>query len=225
MIRPFTLVGVLAVAGAGLYNYQVKHAVSLLDRQLRDVHRQIEAARERTQVLRAEWALLNEPERLRAVAQRHLSLEPMMPAQFVRQSELARRLPAPVAFAGAPSLFAPPPTPEPTPAPAEVMASAAPPAPPVARAEPRAPDPVRAEPRPAEVRPVAAARPASPPAPPAAIRPALHVEPQPPARVAPPVPRPAVASSLGTSLPSLPPPVPIAPASAGTLPGAGPPGR
>ncbi len=48
MIRPLTLVSLLAAGGAGLYLYQVKHSVSLLDRELRDVRRQIEAARERT---------------------------------------------------------------------------------------------------------------------------------------------------------------------------------
>jgi hypothetical protein len=71
MIRPVTLVSLIAAAGAGLYLYQVKHSVSMLDRELRDVNRQTEVVRERTQILRAEWALLNEPDRLRQVAQRH----------------------------------------------------------------------------------------------------------------------------------------------------------
>lgn len=107
MIRPLTLVTLVAAAGAGLYLYQVKHSVSQLDRELREINRRTEQARERTQVLRAEWALLNEPERLRQVAQRHLPLEPMTPAQFVRLNEVERRLPAPRSFAGTPSLFAP----------------------------------------------------------------------------------------------------------------------
>ncbi len=37
MIRPLTLVSLIAAAGAGLYLYQVKHAVAELDRQLRDI--------------------------------------------------------------------------------------------------------------------------------------------------------------------------------------------
>uniref|UniRef100_UPI003B020C32 cell division protein FtsL n=1 Tax=Neoroseomonas rubea TaxID=2748666 RepID=UPI003B020C32 len=108
MIRPVTLLTLAAAAGAGLWLYQVKHSVSQLDRELREVNRRTEQARERTQVLRAEWALLNEPDRLRQVAQRHLPLEPMAPTQFVRPSEMERRLPPPRQFAGAPSLFAPP---------------------------------------------------------------------------------------------------------------------
>ncbi len=108
MIRPLTLIGLFVFAGAAGYLFQVKHTASVLERELRNTHRRTEAARERTQVLRAEWALLNEPERLRGVAQRHLALEPMTPQQFVRQADLARRLPPPMVFAGAPSLFAPP---------------------------------------------------------------------------------------------------------------------
>ena len=108
MIRPLTLVSLIVAAGAGLHLYQVKHSVSMLDRELREVNRQTEVVRERTQILRAEWALLNEPDRLRQVAQRHLALEPMAPAQFIREAELDRRLPAARAFAGPPSLFGPP---------------------------------------------------------------------------------------------------------------------
>ncbi|GGG16431.1 hypothetical protein GCM10010964_00930 [Caldovatus sediminis] len=135
MIRPLTLVSLLAAGGAGLYLYQVKHSVSLLDRELRDLHRRIEAVREHTRVLHAEWALLNEPERLRQVAERYLSdLVPMAPAQFVRPQDLERRLPQPVAFAGAPAPFGSPllampdaPAPGPEQAGAAVVVAAAPP--------------------------------------------------------------------------------------------------
>ena len=40
MIRPLTLVSLLVAAGAGLHLYQVKHSVSLLDRELREVNRE-----------------------------------------------------------------------------------------------------------------------------------------------------------------------------------------
>jgi hypothetical protein len=109
MIRPLTFLSLVAAAGAGLHLYSVKHEVSQLEKTLRETVRQTEAARERTAVLRAEWALLNEPERLRAAAVRNLPLEVMQTSQFVRPAEMDRRLPAAVAFAGAPSLFAPAP--------------------------------------------------------------------------------------------------------------------
>ena len=77
MIRPLTFLSLMAAAGAGLHLYGVKHEVSQLERTLRDTVKQTELARERTAVLRAEWALLNEPERLRAAATRNLPLDVM----------------------------------------------------------------------------------------------------------------------------------------------------
>jgi hypothetical protein len=177
MIRPLTLLSMVTAAGAGLYLYQVKHSVAQLDRELRTINRQTEQARERTQVLRAEWALLNEPDRLRQVAQRHLPLEAMTPAQFVRPADLERRLPPPRQFAGMPSLFAPmepagdgsataialataaPRTPAPAPA-VPVAAPAVPNAAPAAMAVAAAPTPDPAAP---------AAAPAIAPAPPPVV--------------------------------------------------------
>lgn len=206
MIRPVTLVSLIAAAGAGLYLYQVKHSVSMLDRELREVNRQTEVVRERTQILRAEWALLNEPDRLRQVAQRHLALEPMAPAQFIREAELERRLPNARPFAGPPSLFGP--VELPTKAPEAIMVPApvaAAPAPQVVASPAPAPRQAAVEPPPrvsVAVTPPPAPRPAPPPAPPR-VTPALHVAP-----AAPPPPA-IVASALGGVTGALPPPVPL----------------
>jgi hypothetical protein len=109
MIRPFTLLCFCAFAGIGAWLYQVKHQVAMKDRELVEIRRQTEQARQRLDILRAEWALLNEPGRLRQNATRVLSLEPMQPQHFARPADIERRLPAAQAFAGAPNLFAPPP--------------------------------------------------------------------------------------------------------------------
>jgi hypothetical protein len=135
MIRPFTLLCFCAFAGIGAWLYQVKHQVAMKDRELVEIRRQTEQARQRLDILRAEWALLNEPGRLRQNATRVLSLEPMQPQHFARPADIERRLPAAQAFAGAPNLFAPPPGAEP-PRGAEppVMLASAPAAARVARA-------------------------------------------------------------------------------------------
>jgi hypothetical protein len=137
MIRPFTILCFCAFAGAGAWLYQVKHQVATQDRELRGIWREIEQARDRTSILRAEWALLNEPDRLRQVVQRHLPLEAMQPQQFIRMPEMERRLPGAVAFAGAPNLFVPE-----TPAGPNIMMAAAQALAPVA-AHVAAPEPVR----------------------------------------------------------------------------------
>jgi hypothetical protein len=178
MIRPLTLLTLASAAGAGLYLYQVKHSVSQLDRELRGINRQTEQARERTQVLRAEWALLNEPDRLRQVAQRHLPLEAMTPTQFVRMAEMERRLPGARAFAGQPSLFAPTEPAGDGSATAIALAAAAPRERPAAMIAAVAPVTAPAGPAPA------AAPPQSASPPPAAAAPALAAV-EAPARAAP----------------------------------------
>ncbi len=154
MIRPFTILCFLAFAGAGAWLYHVKHQVAMKDRDLAAIRRETEGMRQRLDILRAEWALLNEPERLRQAAMRVVALEPMQPSHFARFSDLDRRLPAAIAFAGAPDLFAPPPgAPRET---APAMVAAAPTRTPPTAAVPQAP---------AQLAPSPAGRPAETPAP------------------------------------------------------------
>jgi hypothetical protein len=224
MMRPFTLLCFVAFAGAGAWLYQVKHAVTMKDRELVEIRRQTEAARQRIDVLRAEWALLNEPERLRQTAQRMLTLDAMQPQHFARPHDFERRLPPAVAFAGPPNIFAA--------APVQVAAAPASAATPAAEA----PAPQALAATVAAQRAEQASRPPRPPAPP---RPAARApEPAPilpvssPPAGPPPGPLPsrpprpaapetAIASALGAASgrPLLAPPVPISPAAAATLNG------
>jgi hypothetical protein len=95
MIRPFTCLCLVAAFGSGLYLYSEKHRTTMLDRQISAVINQTEAARARTGLLRAEWALLNEPGRLQDMANKYLALKPMAPTQFVALADLPAHLPAP----------------------------------------------------------------------------------------------------------------------------------
>ncbi len=103
MIRPLTCLCMLLAGGSGLYLYQEKHRTSLLDREITRTIHASEAAHERTGLLRAEWALLNEPGRLQDLADRFLALHAMSPSQFVSAGELASRLPAVAAPSAAPA--------------------------------------------------------------------------------------------------------------------------
>ena len=154
MIRPFTLVCALLAAGSGLYLYQTKHQAQLLDRQIRHVQDTTAALREHAGVLRADYALLNDPQRLADLAATHLpDLKPTQPAQWSTMAELHKRLP-PV---GAPNT---PPAPlEPDSAPA-------------AQTEPQPPAPSHAIM--AAAQPVAVAAPSTPATTPPAVRPAAH---------------------------------------------------
>lgn len=202
MIRPFTLLCFAAFAGAGAWLYQVKHQVAMQDRELVDIRRQTEQARQRLDILRAEWALVNEPDRLRQTASRVLSLDAMQPQHFVRATDLDRRLPGAIAFAGAPDLFALPPAAEPPRGPqAAVLLASAPIAPAARAAQQAAPSP--AAPQPAQA---PAIRVPEAPAPQALAAALAAQRAEQASRAAPPAPRPAPAPQVAA------PPRPVQPA-------------
>jgi hypothetical protein len=97
MIRLATLLW-FAIAGTmGYALYQLKHEVMSLEAELGHLNRQIVREQENIHVLRAEWAYTNQPQRLQALAQRHLDLAPMSPRQFGRLDNLPAHAVAPAA--------------------------------------------------------------------------------------------------------------------------------
>lgn len=105
MIRPLTCVCILLAGGSGLYLYQSKHQAQMLDREIARTLKATDVARDRIGVLRGEWALLNEPERLAELAQAHLTLKTLALTQFATATELGARLPPPV-LPGTVTIFA-----------------------------------------------------------------------------------------------------------------------
>jgi hypothetical protein len=96
MIRPFTCLVFLLACGSGLYLYQSKHRVSLLDGQIAQTVKSTDVLRAQTRMLSAEWTLLNDPERLRQLASQFLTLQTVSPNQFTSLADLDSRLPPPV---------------------------------------------------------------------------------------------------------------------------------
>ena len=133
MMRPFTLLCLFAALGAGFYLFQTKNQAMLLDREIVRTMKQADATRQRTGLLRAEYALLNDPGRLTELAAMFLpELKHTPPSQFSGTADLDRRLPA----IGAPS----PPQPLEPQAPNAVVPKAIP-----VRVEPAKAEPVRIE--------------------------------------------------------------------------------
>jgi hypothetical protein len=97
MIRPLTIVTCLLACGSGLYLYQSKHEVQLLDRTIERTVHDTSALREQSRLLAAEWTMLNDPERLRQFSDTYLSLKTITPSQFTSLADLDSRLPAPQA--------------------------------------------------------------------------------------------------------------------------------
>jgi hypothetical protein len=90
------VLSVLAVIGSGYWayreNYQTQDALD----EVASLQARIGAQRERLAILRAEWAYLNRPDRLRDLAQLNfdkLGLLPLRPDQFGRVDQVAYPLP------------------------------------------------------------------------------------------------------------------------------------
>jgi hypothetical protein len=231
MIRPLTIVTMLLAAGSGLYLYQAKQKVRVLDRQISDIRTATEATRQRAEVLRAEYTLLNDPTRLAELVSAHLpNLRPTQPAQWTSMAELDKRLPpvgdgvAPPAAEEAPSppvAAAEPARPAPAaPPPAAVVARAAPPHPIVALAHealPAARPPVRTAASVMPVAPRSVPRAAAAPAVPAVPTTQVLATLRPAAPSAATSAAPMVASALGMARAMMA-PVAVTPAAAATLP-------
>lgn len=159
-MRPISLLCMLLAVGSGLYLYRVKYRAQVLDREIQVTLREADDTRTRAGLLRADYALLNDPIRLQELVDQHLQLKSTQPGQFTTLAEMERRLP-PIGIA--------PPEPPPEP---EIPAAVIRPEPRAPVAEPRAPEPRIVE-RPAPV--VAAAIPRPAPLPPAVVAPSRPV--------------------------------------------------
>lgn len=96
MMRSFTLLCAVMAGLSGLFLYSKKHQTTLLDQRISEIVADTQHVREQTAMLRAEWALLNQPDRLAALSARFLpDIHPMAPTQFIQMASLADRLPAP----------------------------------------------------------------------------------------------------------------------------------
>ncbi|WP_040565990.1 cell division protein FtsL [Magnetospirillum molischianum] len=88
-------IGLAACIGVGLF--LIKHEVKDQERRLNALNTEIRSNQESVHVLRAEWAYLNDPTRLRALAERHLGMRPVQPTQMASLDVVLRDgLPAPV---------------------------------------------------------------------------------------------------------------------------------
>jgi cell division protein FtsL len=67
----------------GFALFQVKHEVIDVEKELTFALREINREEESLHVLKAEWSYLNEPQRLQALADKYLDVEPIVSDQMV----------------------------------------------------------------------------------------------------------------------------------------------
>jgi len=81
-MRQTTMLFILIAGALSLALFSVKYQVQDLEDELANLNHSIKAERQAIRVLKAEWSHLNNPERLRGLAKRHLGLDAVMPAQM-----------------------------------------------------------------------------------------------------------------------------------------------
>ncbi len=95
MIRFFHVVVVCAFVAAAIYVYKIKFDSTVQAERVAVVRAEIKRERDAIASLRAEWAKLDSPARVQALARRHLALKPLEVTQYDSLAALPER-PAPL---------------------------------------------------------------------------------------------------------------------------------
>lgn len=95
MLRFVNVCLVLGLVALTYVIYQVKYDARSLDKEIVALNKSLETERDAIAVLRAEWSLLNRPERIDRLAKKYLKLAPPSPRQLktldtVSASDVAR---------------------------------------------------------------------------------------------------------------------------------------
>ena len=89
-MRHTTLLFLLIAGAISIVLFSVKYQVQDLEDELGRLNRSITLEGQSIHVLKAEWSLLNNPERLGRLARWHLGMQPIDPAQLTNFEGLER---------------------------------------------------------------------------------------------------------------------------------------
>ena len=82
----YTLSFLTIVAGISLFH--IKYKVVELESSYKTLQQSIQSTEEEYLVLKAEWTLFNEPERLATLATKYLKMSPAKAEQLIKENEL-----------------------------------------------------------------------------------------------------------------------------------------
>jgi cell division protein FtsL len=82
MLRLINLAVIAALVGAAGWVYEIKYSATRQAERVAKLRSEIRREREAIAALRAEWAQLDNPDRIQILAKRHLTMKPIEPMQF-----------------------------------------------------------------------------------------------------------------------------------------------
>jgi cell division protein FtsL len=83
MVRILNLLAVMALIGSAIYAYSIKYETIYHAERIVKLKHEIKAEQDQIGMLRAEWAHLTRPERIQALADKLLDLQPVALTQIV----------------------------------------------------------------------------------------------------------------------------------------------
>ena len=93
-MRLLNLLVIAALILAASFVYKIKFDSTLQAERLGKVSAELRRERNAIANLRAEWSRLDSPDRVQGLAERHLTLKPMLPTQFDNLDRLPDKPPA-----------------------------------------------------------------------------------------------------------------------------------
>jgi cell division protein FtsL len=93
MVRFLNVLAILALVGAAIYAYSIKYQTIFYAEELTKLKHRIKAEQDAIAMSRAEWAHLTRPERIQALADKLLDLQPVAINQIVKPDALPERAP------------------------------------------------------------------------------------------------------------------------------------
>ena len=93
MIKLLHVIAIGALVSSAVYAYSIKYETTLAAEHLQKLKGKTQRERDAIQVLKAEWQFLNRPDRVQALADRHLDLQPFVVTQVVKPSDIPNRGP------------------------------------------------------------------------------------------------------------------------------------
>ena len=91
MLRFVNICLVLGLVALAYVIYQAKYEARALDERIIVLHKELKTERDALAVLRAEWSLLNRPERIERLAKKYIKLVPPNAQQLVILDEVTER--------------------------------------------------------------------------------------------------------------------------------------